>query len=344
VIECGTLNVVVIMGGIGAEREISIQSGNCVAEALGQAGLNVVTSDIDQDNVDILQNTDVDVFFIAMHGEFGEDGQLQQILEDQDLIYTGSGPVASKLAFDKMASKKLFADAGVNVPTAVEFNGQADTHRLEQRLRKLGDKFVIKPQRQGSSVGVSIVNGFQDAIAVARKTCQDFGVCIIEEFIPGREITVGILERQALPIIEIKSRTGFYDYQAKYANHKTGYLFDTIKDESLTAKISQAATDCSDVLGCRDFARVDLILANDGLPYALEVNTIPGFTAHSLLPKAAAKVGLSMSELCVKIIELAIERRGAHVPKAPTKNKFSIQSMKNKIISDKRKHKLSSTK
>jgi D-alanine-D-alanine ligase len=344
VIKCGTLNVVVLMGGIGAEREISIQSGNCVAEALGQAGLNVVTADIAQDCVDILHNTDIDIFFIAMHGEFGEDGRLQQILEDQDLIYTGSGPVASKLAFDKMASKRLFADAGVNVPTAMEFNGQADTNRLAQRLRKLGDKFVIKPQRQGSSVGVSIVNGFQDAVAVARKTYREFGDCIIEEFIPGREITVGILERQALPTIEIKSRTGFYDYQAKYANHKTEYLFDTIEDMSITAKISQAATDCFDVLGCRDFARVDFILANDGLPYALEVNTIPGFTTHSLLPKAAAKAGLSMSELCVKIIELAIERRGIRVPNAPTKDKFSIQSTKHKAISDNRKPRLSSAK
>jgi len=332
------------MGGIGAEREISIQSGNCVAEALGQAGLNVVTADIAQDDVDILQNTDIDVFFIAMHGEFGEDGQLQQILEDQDLIYTGSGSVASKLAFDKMASKRLFADVGVNVPTAVEFNGQADTNKLEQRLRELGRKFVVKPQRQGSSVGVSIVSSPQDVIAAAQKTYYEFGDCIIEEFIPGREITVGILERQALPIIEIKSKTGFYDYQAKYANHKTEYLFDTIKDASLTAKISQVATDCFDVLGCRDFARVDFILGNDGLPYALEVNTIPGFTTHSLLPKAAAKAGLFMSELCVRIIELAIEHRGAHVPNAPTKDKFSIQSTKHKTSSDNRKPRLSSAK
>jgi D-alanine-D-alanine ligase len=344
VIKCGTLKVAVLMGGIGAEREISIQSGNCVAEALGQAGLNVVTADITPNKMDILQSADIDVFFIALHGEFGEDGQLQEILENQDLIYTGSGSMASKLAFDKMASKRLFSDAGVNVPAAVEFSGQAGTHKLERRLWKLGDKFVIKPQRQGSSVGVSIINGLQDAIVRGRKTCRNFDECIIEEFVPGREITVGILERQALPIIEIKSKTGFYDYQAKYANHKTEYLFDTVEDESLTAKISQAAIDCFDVLGCRDFARVDFILGDDGMPYALEVNTIPGFTTHSLLPKAAAKAGLSMSELCVKIIELAIERRGVRVPNAPTKDKFSIRSTKRKAISDNRKPRLSSAK
>jgi D-alanine-D-alanine ligase len=332
------------MGGIGAEREISIQSGNCIAEALGQAGLNVITADIAPDNINILHGADIDVFFIALHGEFGEDGKLQQILEDQDLVYTGSGPQASKLAFDKMASKKLFADASVDVPAAVEFNDQADTYQLVQRLRDFGHKFVVKPQKQGSSVGVSIVNSPQDAIVAAGKTYYEFGNCIIEEFIQGREITVGILKRQVLPIIEIKSKTGFYDYQAKYADQRTEFLFDTIEDASLITKINQAAIDCFDALGCLGFARLDFILGNDGLPYALEVNTIPGFTTHSLLPKAAAKAGLSMSELCVRIVELAIEHRGAHTPNAPTKDKFSIQSTKHKTISDDRSPKLSSSK
>jgi D-alanine-D-alanine ligase len=343
VIECGTLKVAVLMGGIGAERKISIQSGNCIAEALGQAGLNVVTADIVPSKMDILQSADIDVFFIALHGEFGEDGQLQQILETHNLIYTGSGPIASKLAFDKRASKKLFADAGVSVPEAVEFGEKANLQKLEQQLWELGDKFVIKPQRQGSSVGVSIVDGLQDAIARACKTRQEFGDCIIEKFIPGREITVGILQRQALPIIEIKSKTGFYDYQAKYVDQRTGFLFDTIEDESLKVKISQAAIDCFDALGCQDFARVDFILGEDGSPYALEVNTIPGFTTHSLLPKAAERAGLSMSEFCVRIVELAIERRGLHAMGVSAINRFYIQDAKRKAVSNNRNPRLSNS-
>jgi len=299
------LAVAVLMGGIGEERDISIQSGTCVAQALEQAGLNVVTADIQPSNLHILDSSDIDVFFLALHGRFGEDGQLQQILEDKALIYTGSSPKASRLAFDKMASKRLFARAGVTVPPAVEFNPTFGIEQLEGQLQRLGGTYVVKPIRQGSSVGISIVTEPRQAIAAAQKTCSEFGDCMIEKFIPGREVTVGILQDQALPIIEIRSKTGFYDYQAKYIDERTEYLFDTIDDAVVSAKIKTAALDCFNALGCRHFARVDFILSQDNIPYALEVNTIPGFTVHSLLPKAAAKTGISMSELCVKIVESA---------------------------------------
>ena len=303
------LKVAVLSGGIGAERDISLQSGSCVTQALKEAGLNSAVVDIQPNNMDILKDSSIDVFFIALHGEFGEDGQLQQILEDKSLTYTGSGPAASRLAFDKLASKKCFARAGITAPKAIKFDVRAEAEKLEKQLRQLGERFVVKPIRQGSTIGVAIADDPKSALVAARR-CQDkFGDCIIEEFISGREITVGIVENRALPIIEIKSKTGFYDYQAKYIDEQTEFLFDTIDNPALIGKINAAALDCFDTLGCRYFARVDFILDGKGIAYALEVNTIPGFTAHSLLPRAAEKAGLSMSNLCVKIIETALEER-----------------------------------
>jgi D-alanine-D-alanine ligase len=314
------LTVAVLMGGIGQERDISIQSGRCVAGALEQAGLNVVTADIQPDNMDVLEDNSIDVFFIAMHGKFGEDGRLQQILEDRSLVYTGSGPAASRMAFDKMAGKKAFARAGVVTAAAIELNADTSIRKLEQwfdsahhpelveGLSQFGDKLVVKPVRQGSSVGVSIVSGRNNIIAAARKVLEEFGDCMIEEFVPGREVTVGVLCGQALPIIEVRPQTGFYDYHAKYLDERTEFLFDTIADAAIVKNIEAAAIDCFNALGCRHFARVDFILASDGIPYALEVNTIPGFTTHSLLPKAAAKVGFSMSDLCIKIVEAAYKK------------------------------------
>ena len=299
------LKVAVLMGGIGEERDISIQSGSCVAEALKKAGFNVVTADISPDNTDILEDSSIDIFFIALHGKFGEDGQLQQILEDKSLLYTGSGPKASRLAFDKIASKKAFVKAGVVTPKVVTFDDRTTTDKLETELSQFSNKFVVKPVRQGSTIGGTFVDNPKSALADARRCLAGFGDCMIEEYIAGREITVGILQRQALPIIEIKTKTGFYDYEAKYIDAQTEFLFDTIDDQVLIDKISENAVICFDALGCRHFARADFILTNDGTPYILEVNTIPGFTTHSLLPMAAAKTGLSMSELCTNIIEAA---------------------------------------
>jgi len=302
------LKVAVLMGGVGEERDISIQSGTCVAEALKEAGLNVVTADIGPDDLDILDDKSIDVFFPALHGRFGEDGQLQQILENKSLVYTGSGPEASKLAFDKLASKKCFAKAGVTAPSVIRFDGQTEAKELEGQLQRLSERFVVKPVRQGSTIGVTIVDDAKSALEAGRQCFSKFGDCMIEEFISGREITVSILENRALPIIEIKSKTGFYDYHAKYIDEQTEFLFDTI-DPALAEKIQTDALCCFNALGLRHFARFDIILSDDLKPYVLEANTIPGLTTHSLLPKAAARAGLSMSDLCIKIIEAALENK-----------------------------------
>jgi D-alanine-D-alanine ligase len=306
------LRIAVLAGGIGAERDISLQSGQCVSRALKTAGFDVITADIRPDNLDILQDTTIDVFFPALHGEFGEDGRLQRILNDNSLVYTGSGPNASRLAFDKLASKKMFSKVGVTTPAAIEFNADSDIELIEKRLKYFCDGCVVKPVNQGSSVGVTIVTDPKAIVAAAEQTLNEFGDCMIEQFIPGREITVGILKDGTLPIIEIKSHTRFYDYQAKYIDEQTEYLFDTIKDPALTGKIEQAAMDCFSCLGCRHFARVDFILSDRQIAYALEVNTIPGFTTHSLLPKAAKKAGLNMSDLCSVIVEAAYSSLVGH--------------------------------
>ena len=304
-IERNKLKVAVLAGGIGSEREISLQSGKYVAQALKEAGFKVVTADIRPNDLEILNDTSIDVFFPALHGKFGEDGQLQQIIEDRSLLYAGSGPKASKAAFDKMASKKLFEQAGLATPAAVEFDPETDISLLEEQLQDLAQKYVVKPIRQGSSIGVSIVSTPHEAAVTARKTYREYGDCMIEEFVPGKEVTVGILHGRPLPIIEVRTQGGFYDYHAKYIDEKTEYLFDTITDPAMAAKVSRAAVECFNALGCRHFARIDFLLSDEKIAYALEANTIPGFTSHSLLPKAAAKAGLSMSDLCTEIVEAA---------------------------------------
>jgi D-alanine-D-alanine ligase len=304
-IERSKIKVAVLAGGIGSEREISIQSGQCVAGGLKEAGFEVVTADIRPDNLEILNDTSIDVFFPALHGKFGEDGQLQQILEDRSLLFAGSGSTTSRLAFDKMASKMLFEDAGVSTPSAIEFDSETNIDLLEEQLLHLANKYVVKPIRQGSSVGVSIVSTPAEAVEAARQTFSEFGDCMIEEFVPGREVTVGILHGRPLPIIEVRVKSGFYDYHAKYHDEQTQYLFDTVTNTVTAENLNRAAVNCFNALGCRHFARVDFLLTDDQIAYVLETNTIPGFTNHSLLPKAAAKAGLPMSELCSSIVEAA---------------------------------------
>ncbi len=299
------VKVAVLAGGISSEREISIQSGQCVAKALREGGYEVVVSDISPGDLKILDDKSIDVFFVCLHGQFGEDGQLQRILEEKRLCYTHSDSAASRLAIDKLAAKRRFACAGVGTPQAIPFTDQVSTGQIQRKFGS-ADKFVVKPITHGSSVGVQIITGAEAALESARKCREEFGDCMIEQFIPGREITVGILGGQALPILEIRPKVGFYDYHAKYLDDNTEYLFDTIPDRQLIEHISQQALKCFDSLGCRHVARVDFILTDDGTAYALEINTIAGMTEHSCVPKAAAKVGVSMVELCGWIVGLAL--------------------------------------
>ena len=300
------IKAAVLTGGIGEERAISLESGRGVAEGLSAIGVEVTLADVTPSNMCILDDKSVDIFFLALHGRFGEDGQLQGVLDEKSLVYTGSGAVASRLAIDKMASKKAFSEAGMAVPRAVDA-GETDAGELAKALGGWSSgRYVVKPLRQGSSFGVEIVSGVDAAIDASRRCGLEFGDCMIEEFIEGCEVTVGVVSGEVLPIIEIRTGNSFYDYQAKYVDDKTEFLFDTIEDSSLRASIESIAMKCFRCLGCKDFGRVDFMISADGVVYPLEVNTIPGFTSHSLLPMAAARNGFSMGQLCLKIIESAL--------------------------------------
>jgi D-alanine-D-alanine ligase len=314
--------VAVLLGGVSRERDVSIESGRCVADALKQAGVNVVVADVKPDpsrlgiepwqvKLDILEDHSIDVFFIALHGTFGEDGVLQEILESKGLVYTGSPPKASRLAFDKWASKEYFTKAGVPTPDAILFEPDKGAE-IEGQIRRLGKKYVVKPLREGSTFGISIVNDPKSVIDTAEKCAQEFGDCMIEKFIAGREFTVSVLGKEALPVLEIRAPGGFYDYRAKYINDSTEYLFDTIDSPVLAAEIQKMAIDCFNALGCRGVARVDFIVGDENIPYVLEINTIPGMTSHSILPKAAAKAGISMSQLCMRMVEMALAEANMH--------------------------------
>lgn len=304
-----SLKVAVLAGGIGSEREVSLQSGKCVAAALTNANLNVVLADITPDNTEILDDTEIDIFFIALHGPFGEDGQLQQILEDRSLLYTGSDPAASRLTFDKIASKKIFEKFAIATPAAFEFNIDTNIEKLKKDMASLGAKFVVKPIKQGSSVGINITEGIDASIESADNCLNEFGDCMIEQFVHGREITVSILNNRPLPIIEIKPKSTFYDYNAKYIDDNTIFLFDSITDKKLVEKIYATAISCYESLNCRHFGRIDFILDDENIPWALEANTIPGLTSHSLLPKAAARAAISMTDACMEIINTAMETK-----------------------------------
>ncbi|MBN1787872.1 MAG: D-alanine--D-alanine ligase [Sedimentisphaerales bacterium] len=303
------LKVAVLMGAFGAERQISLLSGKCIADALRKIPeLEVIEHDYSADSPQILDDKSIDVFFLAFHGEFGEGGQMQQLCEQKGLIFTGCDSVSSRLAFDKAAFKRACQKANLPVPKAVEIKSADQLADIDSELKQMGEKFVIKPVRQGSSVGIQIVEGLEKAKIAAEECSSQFSNCLIEEFITGRELTVGILENKPLPVIEIKTAHQFYDYDAKYNDDHTQFLFDTIQDTEILSKINSIALESFNTIGCRDFSRVDMILSEDNTPFVIEINTIPGFTTHSLLPKAAAKGGIDMSQLCLRIIKSALER------------------------------------
>lgn len=299
------LKVAVLAGGVGSERDVSLNSGRTIYAALQETQVNAVMSDITPDDTRILDDRTIDVFFLALHGQFGEDGGVQTILEQRNLVFTGSGAEVSRRAFDKIESKAAFAQVGAMVPRQI-IVGPNDTERtLGQKLAAFSGRVVVKPVRQGSSVGVEIVDDLTSAAKKAVECFKTFGDCMIEEFIKGREITVGIINGAALPVIEIRSKSAFYDYNAKYIDDSTEYLFDTLTDAALIAGIQQTALDCFNALGCRHLSRVDFILTDNGVPCVLEINTLPGFTSHSLLPMAARKAGIPTPDLCRRIIEAA---------------------------------------
>jgi len=290
--------VAVLMGGPGSEREVSLRSGAAVARALRTKEADVVEVDISGTEFDLPAGTEL--AYNMIHGTFGEDGQIQEILEKKGVPYTGEDVEGSRLAFDKILSKKQFDTHGV--PTA----GWKILRRGE--WPPFEPPFVLKAPRQGSSVGVHIIREAA-AIEAALEDCLKFGdEVLVEKFISGHELTVGILGGEALPIIEIRPKKGFYDYQNKYTSGASEYFVPAEIGEKATAAVQEAALAANRALGLEIYARVDILLGNDGRLNVLEINTIPGMTETSLLPKAAAVVGLDFPALCERIALLSLQR------------------------------------
>ncbi len=299
--------IAVLMGGPGSEREVSLATARGVTKALRSLGAEVVDIDVRDENFQLPQ--DVDLAFLTIHGTFGEDGRIQKILEDRGVHYTGDGVEESRLTFDKIRSKEKFRAHGVRTPQwEVMQPGQRPTIALP---------IVVKPPREGSTVGVVIVKNASELEAAMAEAAKYDRELLIEKFVPGRELTIGILGDQALPVLEIIPKGGFYDFATKYPflNPQSGASAEHVCpakiDSAKTKEIQELALRAFRALGLQVYARVDVILSETGEPFVLEANTIPGMTEASLLPEAATAAGISYVDLCRRIIELSRARTEA---------------------------------
>lgn len=295
--------IFVLYGGLGSEREVSLNSGKAILEAL-EGQFDVQALELNADVLPEAIKSDSAVVFPALHGEFGEDGQLQALLEAAGVQYCGSDSVSSRLCMDKAATKEKARERGITVPEAIHFDG-ADAPLADSVIEKLGASLVIKPADKGSSVGLHFTE-HRSALGVTLSGIRN-GNWLIEQRVRGRELTVGVLNGQAMGIVEVVSPTGVYDYAAKYTTGNTEYRFPAELSSEIEAQIKAHAEELFEVCGCRDFARIDFLL-EDNRPYFLEVNTLPGLTATSLLPKSASCVGLSFEQLAAELVKPAIER------------------------------------
>lgn len=314
------MKITVLYGGEGPEREVSLKSGAAVAAAFAEGGRRVAAVDLvhKEDLPAILKQELVEFAFIALHGGWGEDGALQATLEMIGVPFSGSGHASCAIAMDKTASKALFRMKGIPTPGGIEVVQGAGVREVMEDpgftplLERCG-KLVVKPCCAGSTVGVSILEGtdrlteaLDDAFAINPRA-------LVEEYIPGRELTVTISERDGvpycLPIIEIQPVAGFYDYSSKYTPGMSEYLIPAPLSDATTKAVESASLDAYAALGCASYGRVDLRLDDEGCPYVLEVNTVPGMTASSLVPKAAAAAGLSFSDFLEEVVLSSIEAR-----------------------------------
>ena len=298
------------MGGPSAEREVSLKTGNAILSALQEKGYHAVSIDlIPEKFISQLKESGAEVVFNAIHGRFGEDGTLSGTLDLLGIPYTGSGVLASAIAMDKTISKRLFISAGIPTPQAKCYDKINDQALLISDIHAhFTLPVVVKAASQGSSIGVFIVKEDKELEKALYEAFQLSDRVVVENFIKGREVTVAVIssdKQTALPVIEIVPHSGRYDYHSKYTKGCTDYLVPAELSSELTTKVQNIAIDAVKLLGCRGVSRVDMMLDSDNNPYVLEVNTIPGMTATSLVPKAAAAAGLSFSDLCEQLLLMA---------------------------------------
>ena len=298
--------VAVLMGGISAEREVSLLSGAAVLQGLLAKGIDAHSIDATPSNIDQLQPQGFDRAFIVLHGRWGEDGVVQGALEAIGLPYTGSGVLGCALAMDKVRTKQIWQQ--INLPTA-DYRVLQRREDLIGLIDELGLPLFLKPAREGSSVGVAKVKHADELELAYEKAALAGDDVLAERFINGAELTVSILNDKALPVIELRTDNEFYDYQAKYESNDTQYLCPAKIKPGLTKKIQEMSLSAFRALDCSVWGRVDLMLDESGAPLLLEVNTVPGMTSHSLVPMAAAEQGLDFSSLVCAILETTLEVR-----------------------------------
>lgn len=288
------------MGGLSPEREVSLTTGQAVFEAVKRNGLEAVTLDVDRRIAINLEQSKIDIAFIALHGTFGEDGTIQGVLEYAKIPYTGSGVLGSSIAYDKVKSKEIFKFNGI--PSA---DYQVFNRNKKNTSRTLDLPVVVKPSTQGSSIGISIVkdeSAWPKALELAFKYSEEV---LVEKFVEGRLVAMGINGEQPFPIVHIKPKSEFYDYESKYTQGKTEYICPAELSADEKSRCEETAVNVVRALKSRGVPRVDAILDDQGTPYVLEMNTIPGMTPMSLLPMAAKQAGMNFDELVMEILKTA---------------------------------------
>lgn len=307
--------IAVLMGGRSLERSVSLMSGRRIAHALKEKGYNVVSLDVDETLVATLLSEKPDLVYIALHGKDGEDGTIQELLQLMDLPYTGPGPLASIIGFNKVLSKELFLARGIPTPryftlstSTVEDMGAS--RLLSSAWEKLGGPVVVKPAAQGSALGVSFVNDPEElGEALVSALGYDDRV-LLEEYVNGSEVAVSVIGRErpeALPVVEVVPESGFFDFDARYSPGKTDYFVPARLSDEVAGEVQRTALKTHELLGCKDLSRVDMIVGEDGVPYVLELNISPGMTETSLLPMAAEAAGMPFGDLVERLVNLSLE-------------------------------------
>ncbi len=292
--------IAVLMGGLSAEREISLKTGQAVLSALLENGCDAVAIDAGHDLPAQLREVGTDVAFICLHGRYGEDGTVQGLLEMMQIPYTGSGVMSSSMVMDKVITKQILLYHEISTPGFVAYRSGDDRNELFKRCRHF--PLVVKPAREGSTIGISIAHDRAELEAGLAEALKHDDLVLIEDYIQGDEITVSILNNESLPIIQIVPKSGFYDYESKYTPGHTEYLLPAPLEAVLYNRLQETSVAACKALACRGAARVDFMVREREF-FCLEVNTIPGMTATSLLPKAAAEAGISFNELVMQILE-----------------------------------------
>ena len=300
------MKIGVLYGGWSREREVSVRSGKNVADALRKKGYDIVEIDVDRNLPFALKEKGVEFAFIMLHGSPGEDGIIQGLLETMGIKYTGSGVKASACAIDKLTSKKIFLASGINTPRFLVPEG--NLHSFVKTIpRRLGFPVIVKPRFEGSSIGIKIVKSVDNLFSAIENTQKEFGAAIIEEFIEGIDITVGIVGDYALPVLELVPQNEFYDYEAKYTKGKTEFIIPARLNDTTTKIVKDLALKTYYALECADFGRVDMRIRGNE-PYVFELNTIPGMTEISDLPAQAKAEGISYEDLVEKILLISMKR------------------------------------